>query len=685
MSSSNNRNKLFLSAEIIFENGESIEWEKISRSKLIHMIKKYKPIYIGTDNPNEIIRHEETIGSFCTKLPSKSSIVHVNLSENGVTLPLTSILVQNGIYIPHKLDPLNTAKILNKLILQGVGMKLEPFENETIIQVNQPRRHGKGGWSQSRFERQGEEIVMNVANQIQNTFKNNDIEFDMQVNKTKFGAKWAQFHIFISKIDMDRILSKLSFFPAKIKIWSPKKDIITHSPIFSVKSKLNPFNDKQKIILGIDPGMETGIAIINLKGELIGSFSKKNLSRGELINKLLQYGTPVIICSDVSPAPNFVKKVAAIFNVKVYSPKKVLSHNDKKLLITKYLENIKLSNHEQDALAAVVYYFNQYLSKFEKIDKEDNLNTPQKLYAKQLIIQGHSISESTEIASALDDFKELPNFKTIDTSSLKQETELLNMYKYQLKKLNERLSYQSAELDRKNNSNKELRILIGKLNKKINKKENKIIKQHLKEELIMAKDNIINKLNKKINILENENQVKKQRIYDLEKMLWLSMETGGFPVKILPVFSIDGIHKLEKEFKILDGDIIFIINPTGGGIQAINLIKHKKLKFIFYQYKKFSTNIENILFENNIPFLASSKYDIRILDTVGIITKNNLELALKDFNKKRQKHFEKIKSVRINQTIINYKYEREREIEKSIVDYDNYIPEEDDLHLNENE
>ena len=122
-------------AVCILINGTDIEtWNNVKIPHFLSLVNKFKPTYIGTDNPHEIILKGESIADLYRHFPSSSTIVHVNMTDKGRILPFKSVVEKHlEIQIKHKITPIETAEFIVKLISLGVGMKLEPFENETIV------------------------------------------------------------------------------------------------------------------------------------------------------------------------------------------------------------------------------------------------------------------------------------------------------------------------------------------------------------------------------------------------------------------------------------------------------------------------------------------------------------------------------------------------------------------------
>ncbi|MEM0372517.1 MAG: DUF460 domain-containing protein [archaeon] len=143
----------------------------------------------------------------------------------------------------------------------------------------------------------------------------------------------------------------------------------------------NAFGDSIKpIIAGIDPGSTVGIAVLDVRGNIIDVESGKGLSASDVIFELQSYGEPLIIAADRNPAPKSVKKIAAAFNALSFVPEEHLSVLEKKQLVRPYLESLKLmNNHEKDALAAALKAFGFYSSKLRNLEKRYGKNYEQSL------------------------------------------------------------------------------------------------------------------------------------------------------------------------------------------------------------------------------------------------------------------------------------------------------------------
>ena len=87
------------------------------------------------------------------------------------------------------------------------------------------------------------------------------------------------------------------------------------SELFLKSDKSN--KSARDIIVGFDPGLTVGIAILNLKGQLISLASFKEIRRSEIISFIIGYGSTVLVATDVYSPPKTVRKLASTLNSKI--------------------------------------------------------------------------------------------------------------------------------------------------------------------------------------------------------------------------------------------------------------------------------------------------------------------------------------------------------------------------------
>ena len=124
----------------------------------------------------------------------------------------------------------------------------------------------------------------------------------------------------------------------------------------------------QYTILGFDPGSTKAYSVLDLQGNHLKTYSSKKLQYKDIFD----IGKPLIIGTDVTPAPYNVQKLCSETGAILFKPRKNFSVLEKNKLIQNFLygKNIKLKNkHEKDALFAAILSFKKYNALFFKINK----------------------------------------------------------------------------------------------------------------------------------------------------------------------------------------------------------------------------------------------------------------------------------------------------------------------------
>jgi len=229
---------------------------------------------------------------------------------------------------------------------------------------------------------------------------------------------------------------------------------------------------RKTLIVGVDPGNTSAVAALNLDGELELLESRKEFSRAEIIQKIVETGKPVVIASDRSEMPSTVRKIGQSLGAERFTPDENLDSQTKKEL------GEGENSHETDASAATRYAFNQLRKNVRKI----------KSYAER------NDEDLTEVASTY--FSPEPLRKSED-DDVRSEIE----------------NGQERDFD---TEAKKLRSELGEL-----QKTNKVLRQRIKdlEEGILQKDiksEEIERLNQVINEKDSKLEDYKQRLESLE-------------------------------------------------------------------------------------------------------------------------------------------------------------------------
>lgn len=156
------------------------------------------------------------------------------------------------------------------------------------------------------------------------------------------------------------------------------------------------FLTAKPVIVGVDPGMTTGIAVLDLDGNLLLTKSKKNFRHSEISKAIYTKGVPIIMASDKFPLPRTVEKISAAFPSKLMWPRQSLTRIEKIEMVGIYkIDNKRVwsNRHERDALAAAIFAHNRIKPLLIRIGKKAKGEIADYV-AMNTILKGDNIDKS---------------------------------------------------------------------------------------------------------------------------------------------------------------------------------------------------------------------------------------------------------------------------------------------------
>ncbi len=403
---------------------------------------------------------------------------------------------------------------------------------------------------------------------------------------------------------------------------------------------------KSKLIVGIDPGFTTGLAILNLKGELLFLESLKGAGKKVIIKKISHYGEPILISSDVTPTPKLIRKIAPIFNSTIFNPLKNLSITEKKDLVRHYikkeqiinLDEIKRSDiHSQDALAAAFKAYKRYKNKFEKIEetirKWSSEYTIQQV--KTEVVIGYTIKNALR--------KILGNEEIEDNPPSKPFSSVNHLLRKELQLLRERIKKDDVIITKISQKLESQKKLTGTLKKENSKLNSSIETLQKKESLKIRGEQVYKNQIKQINFLKKsltEAELKIDSLISRLKRIEVVKKAGEagnlLLLKPIKTFSEEGINKAISEMDINSGDPIIILNASGGGSTTANRLIKLMPKFIIY-CTEMSHQAEETFNKNRITLINCSEVHLKNLKGIPAINKDEVNKILQIKSQKSKK------------------------------------------------
>lgn len=351
------------SVAILDENGEPVvKAEDVTKSRLVRLAWEYDVSLLGTDNIYELGSNDREVISLLSLLPEKLEVIQVTV-KNGVFLDLRDVAKEYGIEVQGKPTPARTAFIVATLALKGAGTKIKFVENRTKIIISKGRRSGPGGMSSNRYKRHLRGLVLRVFRRVKEELDRHNFDYDVVVRRTKAGMEGAMFIVYAPRESLYGLVKKMSGHDVNLEIRAYYRDRIEFVDTKRISQR--------PVIVGLDPGLEVGISILDMYGNPVLLTTKRGVDRESVIELILEKGTPALIATDVNPVPDTVKKMSAVLKARLYVPEKSLSVDEKQSLLDEYSTKygIHVSDpHIRDSLAAAIVAYREVERKLRQAE-----------------------------------------------------------------------------------------------------------------------------------------------------------------------------------------------------------------------------------------------------------------------------------------------------------------------------
>jgi hypothetical protein len=576
------------------------------------------------------------------RLPAGTKLVQVT---GGEQLESLAKLAHNHGLSFDKFDPIQEAEVCAALASMNVGAEVKVFQDRTNIKVSRARSLGRGGWSQNRYRRKVHGNVRMKVREIEDVLKElnrkNHINFTSNIIKGFGGYVRGEFQVDAPRNQIP--VNSAKYGDIRIKVYEVERDAIQFKPLSEQKRKY--------IIVGVDPGTTTGLALLDLKGDLIKLHSSRNISISGVIEMIVKYGRPLIVATDVSPIPGTVEKIRRTFNALPGEPGESLTTVDKINLAKPYGYS---NDHERDALAAAAHVIRRYKNKFDQIRKKIPIPVdPDESIA--LVMRGDTIDSAIAKLTEHETFPEEKVDKKISHQSDERINQLSRTIKCQQETIENLKIYQQELKSRI----KQKDDIIANRNEKIQYLKSKDYKQMRREKEIKFRENKIRQLQKTIKEKNRKVTVLSEHIDKLKQVRNLEISGRTVPIKIVSSFTREAVISLQEKYGINQGDVLFFKNASGGGPAVVDLMFQYGIRAVIFRGELAHNAIEE-LYKKDLPFFNVTSLHVYYVDDFGVVDPDELEyfeqMFFNDLNKRKKKE----KEQQLDNLVEEYKSERRR-------------------------
>jgi predicted RNase H-like nuclease (RuvC/YqgF family) len=499
-------------AYVVMVDGTIKEKGAVSLSELLAIAQRTRADAIAVDNVYELAPSLEELQRMLNSLTHTPKLVQVTMI-GGKMYQLSSLAASLGLS-GGKLSPEQAAETCAQLCFMGVGSELVLFEsNETRVIVSKGRQPVQGGMSVERYRRNIESRILIKTKEIKNILDSKKIDYDMFITKSSYGLERSVFIVYAPRDELFGVIKPIHDHDIQVRVELVEKREPTFNPLASRPRKTRKIT--VHLIVGVDPGVTTGIAAVTLDGELRLLISGKELGRGQVVRILSEVGSPVVVATDTSPPPEYVKKLATMLNATLVAPQRPLTVEEKRRLVSDFMgatpQNFKVKDaHQRDALAAAI---NAYLQLRPKL-----IEAREKVYRLGLDIPLEDVEALVAKGSAIwDAIRQVSRTCLVPGHEQLAPKAVSKTETFYLENLLDRLNDAYKRIQKLENEKESLiekiKLLEEQYNRILNiqnyelKKDKEIESLKIKIDMLLKENNLLeeelNKIKNRLNVIEN--------------------------------------------------------------------------------------------------------------------------------------------------------------------------------------
>jgi hypothetical protein len=625
---------------VILEGDATASHHMINRHKLIRLIRERQPEIVAMDNVHELASDRSELINLMRRLPGATKLVQVTGGERPESL--VRLARWNGITFD-RTKPLQEAEACARLAAKGIGAVISAFEDRTWIKVSRRRSLGRGGWSQNRYSRKIHGAVKGLARDVERQLREAGLEYTARVVEGLGGYTRAEFVVEATR-------EKVHINPgyscdAQLKVQSIERPELQYKPLLQRRGY---------IIVGLDPGTTTGIAALNLSGDLVDLISSRAMSSSDVIEWIAARGRPLVVATDVFPTPGAVEKVKRAFNAVLFTPGADMPGVEK---IALGREVGYRNDHERDALAAALSAFKKYKNKFLQVEKKAPAEVdPDEV--KALVVRGYSIENAvTEFTRAPPTVRPAPSPQAVAAANADPENNAQRLQNQQLaeqvRTLRSYVDELRAELAERDVA---LQAAVGKLDRLKDKTAREIKRQHE----IKIRDKEIERLRA---ILRSERKYAKKLKKSMaarKKAEQIEEVKGLRRLKPLQAFSREAVLLAIDRYALAEGDLVFLEDASGGGKSTAELIKETGIAALITD-DEMAPALQEHFMDLGVPVFTSRELPVQRIDGLPFVRPEDVEAAQTRWAEQMKARQARLEAEKLESLFQDYKVERMKE------------------------
>ena len=622
-------------------DGDTVERDVVSYRKLRRRIDDEIPAIVATDNMYEIAENKDALVHFLGTLPDETKLVQVTGANQPE--PLSRVASRHG--VPYGKDPMEEAEATARLAAANVGQEVTAFTNTTEVKVARGRSTGGGGgWSEDRYTRRIHGSVKRRAREVESALDDAGLEYERDATEKYGGFSNAIFTVEARPADIP--VSSERAGDVRVEIERQRRDGIEFRPLAK---------RRDHVVVGIDPGTTTAVAVVGLDGEVLDVLSTRTADTAAVIEWIIERGRPLVVAADVTPMPETVEKIRRSFDAAGWTPDRDLPVDTKK---HRTREEGWDNDHERDALAAALHAFDDHEDQFERVAAK----VPPRQDVGPVLARVVANEESVE--TVLADLAEDEDDGS-DEESEHTERELTEEEK-QIKRLKARVERLEGHVD-------DLQETIASKDEQLDEYEEKLSEAKREERREARKRRKVTRLERENDRLERKLDERDERVDELEeklerlKALWKldhsnfadvsEKQAGLVSVKVIEQFTSDAIAAVEDSVGLAEDDVVLLRDASGAGRSTAQRLADVNPKVVL-RNGGLSEMADEILFDHEIPVAPAEMVTVQEVDELAVARESEVEAAIEDWEQRAEERKREQHAEMVDQLISEHRAER---------------------------
>ena len=599
-------------ALVVFD-GEGIERDVVSYRKLRRRLDEEQPAILATDNMYELAEDKDSLIHFLGSIPAETRLVQVTGAEQPE--PLSRVASRHG--VPYGKDPMKEAEAAARLAAANVGQEVTAFTDTTEVKVARGRSTGGGGgWSEDRYTRRIHGSVKRRARSVESEFDDAGLEYERDVTEKYGGFSNAIFTVEARPEEIP--VSTGRDGDVRVEIERKRRDGIEFRPLAK---------RREHVIVGIDPGTTTAVAVLGLEGEVLDVLSTRTADTAAVIEWIVERGRPLLVAADVTPMPETVEKIRRSFDAAGWVPDRDLPVDVKK---HRTREAGYDNDHERDAIAAAFGAYDAHKDQFDrvaqKVPPQQDLGT----------VLSRVVADEESVETVLAELQDDETEETDDHEHVERE---LTPEERRIRRL-------EGQVDRLQNHVDSLEATIDGKDDRIAELEEELSAARSEERREARERREVTRLERETERLERELESERETVDELEgklerlKALWkldhsnfadvAEKKSGLVPVKVVDQFTTGGIEAADERFGLAEDDIVLLRDASGAGRSTARRLAEIDPKLVL-RNGQLSEMADRVLFEHEIPVAPAELVTVQEVDELAVARESEIEEAVADW------------------------------------------------------